>query len=235
MEHAVVAGYPIVLPAHRAAFHRDFPNWHKAWLDSIHETLKPDDVVVDVGVEQGDLSALVASWIPEGRISLIEPVAGFWPTIRETFKANGLGPPEAAFVGFAANEYAYRDVSKERWPVESTNATNDDPGFQHLNERADLPRITVDMFCSLIRPLPTALLVDVEGAELHVLRGAENLLRGYSGLTPKPTVWCAIHPDFMRDRYGHDPNELLAFMWRLGYRWEFLAFHSEMHFMFSPR
>lgn len=98
-----------------------------------------------------------------------------------------------------------------------------------MNERSDLPSVRLDdLIDSLVNP--SALVIDVEGSELHVLHGAEQLLT-----ESKPLVWCAIHPEIMFDRYGHDPNELLAYMYRLGYRWDFLGFQGELHFKFSPR
>lgn len=227
-----ISGYPIILPEHRARFHGEHPDWHKAWLDSIHESLKPDDVVIDVGAEQGDLSALVASWVPDGGVWLVEPVAAFWPTIKVTFEANGL-KPLGTCVAFGADETlpALGVSYVGGWPPESEHRITDDPGFQHLNERSDLASIRID-------DLPRAyldhrrknLIIDVEGAELKVLHGAEGFLEAWH-----PLVWCAVHPEIMRDRYGHDPNELLAFMHRMGYRWELLAFAGELHVKFSPR
>ena len=221
-----IAGYPIILPEHRHQFHLERPEWHKAWLDSIHESLKPDDVVIDVGAEQGDLSALVASWVPDGGVVLVEPQPLFWPTIRATFEANGLKPMHT-FVGFADDASTGWMLAEpmSRWPKEADAFGAIDPGFYHINEHV-MAKIAIDD----MPVVPSALIIDVEGAEFYVLRGAEELLT-----TLPPLVWCAIHPEIMRDRYGHDPNELMAYMYRLGYRWDFLGFQGELHFKFSPR
>lgn len=217
-----IAGYSIGLPTHRHQFHLEHPEWHKAWLDSIRQTLKPDDVVVDVGAEQGDLSALVASWVPDGGVWLVEPVAKFWPTIRTIFEVNGL-EPLGSFVGFASDEQT--GVKARRgFPAEAHHRMVNEPGFQHLNERADLPAGRLE---DLIPDEPSAVLIDVEGAELKVLHGTEMWL-----IMNRPHIWCAVHPESMRDRYGHDPNDLLAYMAGFGYRWDFLGFQGESHFHF---
>lgn len=227
-----IAGYPIILPEHRHAFHSERPDWHKAWLDSIHESLKPDDVVIDVGAEQGDLSALVASWVPDGGVVLVEPQPLFWPTIRETFEANGLRPIYSC-VAYAGAETVHEPVIRDGWPSEAYGTSADDPGFYHLNE-IDAPALALsDPFEPGTEegwPIAQAFIVDVEGAELHALHGAQAFLYWW-----RPLVWCAIHPEIMYDRYRHDPNELLAYMYRLGYRWDFLGFQGELHFKFSPR
>lgn len=234
MENAVIAGYPIILPDFRAAFHRERPDWHKPWLDSIHESLKPDDVVIDVGAEQGDLSALVASWVPDGGIVLVEPQPLFWPTIRATFEANGL-KPLATIEGYLSElSNGLVTIYADGWPSSSQANPMSDPGFYHLNE-IPAPTLALDHAVHdwdnpARLPAPTALIIDVEGAELHTLHGCEMYLS-----ESQPLVWCAIHPEIMRDRYGHDPNELLAYMYRLGYRWDLLAFQGEIHVKFTPR
>lgn len=228
MEHAVIAGYPIVLPDHRAAFHRERPDWHKSWLDSIHRHLKPDDVVIDVGAEQGDLSALIASWVPDGGIVLVEPQPLFWPTIRETFEANGLKPKQT-MVGYLSVKSNGLAHMRGYWPPEAEFESLPDPGFFHLNEIAGpslrFDAATVDGIPGFVNP--TVFLIDAEGSELYVLMGAGNYLR-----THRPQVWCAIHPEIMRDRYGHDPNDLMRFMRELGYEAELLGFQGEVHVRF---
>ena len=149
-ENATIAGYPIALPAHRAQFHREHPNWHKAWLDSIRSTLKPDDVVIDVGAEQGDMSALIASWVPDGGIVLVEPQPLFWPTIRETFEANGLKPIgcHVAMVTNATSD-TQRWSATGIWPPYAYDDVVTDPGFYHLNEHAEAQPLSLNVLIAL--------------------------------------------------------------------------------------
>lgn len=55
--------WDMLLPEHRALR----PEWTTGWeadhLDSMHANLRPGDVVYDVGAEEGDMSALYASWV----------------------------------------------------------------------------------------------------------------------------------------------------------------------------
>lgn len=54
--------------------------------------------------------------------------------------------------------------------------------------------------------------IDVEGAELLVLQGAENTLR-----TLRPTVYCEVQPSWTK-RLGYAPADLFEFMQDKGYR-----------------
>lgn len=75
--------------------------------------------------------------------------------------------------------------------------------------------------------VPDALTMDVEGAELLILRGARQTLKMY-----KPKVWISIHPDLGERDYGITKEETLKFMQDLGYKSEFLAKDHEEHWYF---
>lgn len=215
------------LPDHRNEFWRQHPNWEVRRLLHMKARIKPDDVICDVGAEQGDLSALYASWVPDGGVVLIEPQPLYWPIIQETFEANGLAMPKASFVGFAAGRRSDTVGSAvRRWPSEVDGEPGPDAGFYHLNEHST-QYATLDQLCD---DPPTALVIDVEGSELRVLRGATEMLGRH-----KPKLWVSIHPPEMVGRYGDEPQALLDFVESHGYRWEFLAFHGELHFYAEAR
>jgi FkbM family methyltransferase len=216
--------------------HRDRGEWWDDWeqerLASMHDHLRPDDLVYYIGAEQGDMPALLASW--GCRMVLVEPVAKVWPMIRATFEANQLPPPIASFVGFAGA----RDPERERWPhpewppQADLIQVSDFEGFAHLHERTDLPVIRLDTINDALMfaeaGVVAAIAMDVEGSELEVLWGAEGLLTVH-----RPLVWVSIHPDFM-GYYGDTPDQLHDFMFHCGYDGELLANIYEEHWLFTP-
>ena len=78
-----------------------------------------------------------------------------------------------------------------------------------------IPMVTLDAICNGLRP--DVIKIDVEGAELGVLRGAEELLARAS-----PTLVIAVHPEPMR-AMGATPARLIAFLEARG----FCGFHLD--------
>lgn len=230
--------WPLLLPEHRAD-RPEWPWWEAARLASMwHELMQPrirTPLVYDVGAEEGDLPALWALWGCD--VFCIEPNERVWPNIKCVFEANDLTRKlRGAFVGFAAD----RDepgvdgavyVTRGAWPACADGDVIGDHGFLNLAERPDVQRATIDHLARLYGA-PDAITIDVEGAELHVLRGADRVLK-----INRPLVWVSVHPEFMRDLYGIDDGlaEVRSFMHRHAYDERFLAIDHEHHWLFTPR
>lgn len=212
--------WDLLLPEHRA----QRPNW-KFWEyernHAMYCAIRPGDVIVDVGAEEGDLSALYAKWAgPTGEIHLIEPSPKMWPWIRQTFEANDLEIGKV-FVGFAGKENIKGEV--QITDIE----TIPDPGFAHINENdGTIPQIKLDDFiqtCDVIT-------MDVEGGEYDVLLGAKRLLT-----EEKPIVFVSVHPEFLRERYNMTPDDLHVLMTHhYGYEGTYLGYDHEYHWLYKP-
>jgi hypothetical protein len=73
------------------------------------------------------------------------------------------------------------------------------------------------------------LTVDVEGAELLVRLGAEQLLE-----TVRPLVWVSVHPDLMWKDYQTTTGRLFSYMLSFGYEPVIVAVDHETHVAFFP-
>lgn len=230
--------WELLLPEYRAAR----PDWttDKGWervrLDAMHRNLRRGDVLFDIGAEEGDLSALFASWIaPEGAMVLFEPNPKVWPNIRAIWDANALPPPLGWFVGFASDrtelEPPNLDIHLEPsdvWPSCVYGGMVGDHGFRHLAEEADAtPQITLDDFVRGSDIYPDVITIDVEGAERSVLLGAFDVLAKV-----KPLVFVSVHPAFLRDLYRESPDNLHALMAAHGYTGIHLGTDHEEHWAF---
>lgn len=230
--------WPLVLPSHRAdrSEWTTPPYWEPERLNAMYNDIEPGDVIFDIGAEEGDMTALFASWsAPSGGVVPFEPSPRVWPNIRAIWDANRLRPPLGIWVGFAGNEtrlpspkMTWDGGLRQGWPESAYGPVISDHGFAHLWERPDIPAIRLDDYAQRFGIFPTVLTMDVEGSELEVLKGAFELLHHR-----RPLVYASVHPDFMNQMYNHTPEDLLVYMEGHGYTADLLAIDHEHHYRFS--
>jgi FkbM family methyltransferase len=229
VETTINGRWTLKLPEHRAVRPEWVTGWEVERIASMHDHLGAGGhTVYDIGAEEGDLPALWASWGND--VALFEPNARVWPNPKAIFDANDL-KPLATFPGFAADHDGAADrqyLTAGGWPLSADGPLIGDHGFCNLCERPDIPRLRIDTVADVIGP-PTAITIDVEGAELRVMLGAERTLREH-----RPLVWISVHPQFMDDTHGDTPDQLFAHMTKLDYVAEHLATDHEEHWFFSP-
>jgi FkbM family methyltransferase len=163
---------------------------------------------------------------------LIEPSPEFWVNIRKTWVANGFREPKWCWSGFISDEDALDGADLTgNWPVSADLEAPECPGmaYRYLFGPHPIPKITIDTLVATSDIVPDAITIDIEGAELLALRGAEFTLRNDG-----PTVWVSVHPDLMERDFGHTPAQLHAFMADLGYSGELLEIDHEEHHLFLP-
>ena len=224
--------YEVYLPEHRAIR----PEWKTGWevkrIDKMVEVLTKDDIVFDIGAEEGDISAILAK--RSSKIVLFEPNPKVWSNIKAIWDANNLETP-LQFVGFASDKtnlnpknLNINDETLDGWTVYAYDKMISDHGFRQLSYEADAtPQIKIDDFCKENNIYPTFITIDVEGSEFNVLKGAKDVLK-----QNEIDVFVSVHPEFMFDQYGYYTADLKSYMHSLGYRHELLAFDHEFHFYF---
>jgi FkbM family methyltransferase len=226
--------WTLLLPEHRAV-RQEWPVWERERIGHMWRNVRPGDAVFDVGSEEGDLPALWAKWAgPAGGVVLVEPNPAVWPNIRAIWEANDLHPPLLRWVGFAGPVDDHRrprwphNADLTDWPDCARGPLIGNHGFLNLCERPDVPVARLDTLAAWAGRDPDVVTIDVEGAELEVLRGAERILA-----TSRPLVYASVHPDFMRQMYGQAPADLDAFMEGFGYARTELAHDHEQHILYS--
>ncbi len=224
IETEINGRWKLLLPYYRAE-RIQWPDWETDRLASMYDHLRRGDVIYDVGTEEGDLTGLYALWGCE--VAMIEPNELVWPNIKLIWEANGLEKPLAWVRAFASDENVGDiEFGIHGWPecvdLEPIRAH----GFSELGESPDAPCIRLDAL-SVLTDKPDAITIDVEGAELLVLKGASGLLRCYS-----PLVWVSIHPT-MIGKYGATREDVSEFMESFGYTATHLAIDHEEHWFFE--
>lgn len=250
MKETLINGrWTLLLPEHRAEREQwkiENGGWEKERLAAMAECIArqgkdaardglDSPVVYDIGAEEGDFPALWASWGAD--VLLVEPNPLVWPNIRAIFEANDLVDHVVeCWVGFAgdflrpAEEqwlHDWLDGGRDIWPQCAFGPVIGDHGFLVLPERPDVPVMTIDYAAHWTRRPPTVITIDVEGAELTVLRGARATLE-----ESKPAVFVSVHIDlpWIDEKYPGDTGDKVGeFMEGFGYVGRHLATDHEEH------
>lgn len=217
--------WAVKLPEHLA----DLPQW-KFWekerMAAMYAAIRSTDTILDIGTCNGDMSAVFASWIPQGKMILVEPSADFWVYIKGIFEANGLKPWQC-FPVLVSNETTNSIIPMPgSYPSSADLEMKLETGFAHLSEKPDIPVMKID---DMGLPKVDIVTMDIEGTEYEALAGAEQTL-----LRDRPIVFVSVHPEFMWREHHHSTDDLHVMMKKFGYEPTYLAFDHEQHWMYKP-
>lgn len=233
----VVDRYDVRIPRYLSEYHNWWDTWEKCRFESMEANLKPGDILFDVGAEIGWISAIYARFVGAENMVMFEPVPNNWTMIREIWNQNGLPLPYATVCALVSdktdNSKADFDRSqREGWPSTAYGPLFTERNFRYIHEHADrTPQITIDDYVGTTKIVPNAITIDIEGAELLALKGAEATMRTFS-----PKVWVSVHPELMdRDYAPTKPKDVLDFMDRVGYTSTYLGTDHEQHYFFQGK
>ena len=170
-----------VLPEHR------YLSWNPAEYAAFRGTVRSGSVALDVGANVGAYAVLLGQWVgASGRVYAFEPSpVAFRGLVRhiELNARDGVVTPVAAAV-------ADRDGTGDLI-VAGTAGESRLAGGVERGRTLSVPTVTIDSFCAREGLQPSFIKIDVEGAELAVLRGArETIRRGGDALA----LFVELHP-----------------------------------------
>lgn len=159
-------------------------------------TLRPDSVAIDVGAHAGTVLRDLLRIAPQGRHVAFEPLPSMAAELRRSF-------PSVDVREIALSEHAGTStfVHVVRDPAYSGLLERTYPaGSGDVLERITVKLAPLDSEIGDLRP--AFIKIDVEGAELQVLRGAVETLARF-----RPTLWFE-HARGASDHYGTTPGEV---------------------------
>lgn len=173
---------------------------------ALAQLVHPGDVVVDVGANIGVITALLGHLVdPSGRVYSFEPVPPSYDKLCQTIALNHLGPIVNAYpiaVGDGKQERVTIYVPRKHSHACSSSRV-DDP-TEAIPYQCQM--ITLDQ-ASFIQGIPALIKVDVEGAELSVLQGAEQRCRSVH-----PPIWVLEINHKTAKRFDYNPEDLAAWL-----------------------
>lgn len=210
--------------------------WEFERFESFRQHLKWGDRFYDIGAEHGWISAIIArEFVGAKHMVLFEPSPEFWVNIRKTWQYNGLNDPAGCWPGFADDIHRQPSrgafVRADVWPGFADASRPEVPGMPYRSLRdpdeTGPLSVSIDDFVKGSGLSPQALNIDVEGAELLVLRGASKELN-FGELS---NVWVSVHSDLM-ENFSHTPEMLHEYMDECGWKGEHLETDHEEHWWF---
>lgn len=166
------------------------------------------DTYIDVGANWGYFACIASHVVgTSGLVLAMEPNRDAFRRLQDTVHRNVL--VNVLGVSFAASEEAGRHVSLKRLFFRQTTSSF----VREANDVVPSGTVTntVDYLCRKAGGRPARLLkVDVEGAELQVLKGARELLGD-----ARP--WVILEVSSYSRRFNYSPREVHEFMRVLGY------------------
>jgi FkbM family methyltransferase len=175
----------------------------RAEMNFFLDRLKPDEILYDIGAFRGAYSMIVKTRFPGAVIHLFEPLPKNVESIRRISRMNG-------FAAFKINPLAVGDGSSLSGNIDQRGGMFR-LGDQTASAEQQFPAITLDEYIMRGAPVPTVMKVDVDGFELHVLRGAHECLR-----KRRPRLWLEVHPEFLKAQ-GISPDDVLNLLREAGY------------------
>lgn len=216
---------PIKLFSFRCGI-EDYENeWEIEYVRELISTLKRGMTVYDIGAENGELSVLAGKIVGGDNVHLFEPNKDYYPNIKAIWEANLLSYPANCFNGYVYEKSSEIVAYGELVSLGNGNIFH---GCLHPNNiDSPMQTVSLDDYCKTFRP-PNVIMMDIEGAELSVVRGAKEVMAKYA-----PIFFISIHrPFFLDHRSNGTKEDLLELFYNNGYKAIHLATDHEEHWKF---
>jgi FkbM family methyltransferase len=199
------AGLPRVLPGGEIINvlpQYDYLCWNPDEYRAFREAVRPGMVALDVGANAGAYSTLLGRWVgATGAVFAFEPAPHVFEGLVRHIEINGLTGivrPIPAAVGGSLTTATFLLADSVGGSRLTGSGESSGPRLPALSARTiSVPVTTIDEFCARERLVPDFIKIDVEGAELSVLRGARETIRARRGhlalfVEMHPSIWPAL-------------------------------------------
>jgi FkbM family methyltransferase len=176
--------------------------------------LKEKMVFVDVGANQGEFSLFAASRLPHGKVLSFEPVTSNLSALKQNIHLNGFSRITLFPFGLSDQPGSfniYTSLAKEVFHGQHEGLSTLYPTAQRntLEETITL-EVFDEVFKTATQPIDFVK-IDVEGAELSVLKGMQRHLAQF-----KPELMIEINEETF-NAAGYTTQDISAFLQTLGY------------------
>ncbi|HWJ57752.1 MAG TPA: FkbM family methyltransferase [Vicinamibacterales bacterium] len=166
--------------------------WNPEEYAALRAAVRPGATVIDVGANVGAYTLLFATWAgPDGRVFAFEPATASRTGLVRHLALNGLAGR------VTVRSEAVSDGGGTRPFIDAGTHGDNRIVPAGTNGASVVPAVSLDDFCADLAPPPDVIKIDVEGAELAVLRGARRTIaaRGASlalFVELHPAIWPSL-------------------------------------------
>ena len=170
-----------------AAAHRHVtwnPHEYRAFRAAVH----PGSIVFDVGANAGAYTMLFAQWVgPAGHVYAFEPDGRAFEGLTTHLRLNGVADWTTASSAAVLDRPGPASLVVSDSPGGSRVA----PGLRIDDTGRRVQAVSIDHVCRERGVVPNVIKIDVEGAELSVLRGARETI---AAAGDRVTLFVEMHP-----------------------------------------
>jgi FkbM family methyltransferase len=164
-------------------------------FEFLRRTIRPGDVVLDVGAFLGIYAVLESRWAgPDGRVIAFEPTPASAEVARRHIAWNGPEGTRVHLVEAAAYDRPGRATLHQydavAMPYVNSLAAAVDVDADAPATEQPVALTTIDEVCGQLGVSPSVIRMDVQGAEIHALRGARETIRACRRLS----IVVEMHP-----------------------------------------
>lgn len=192
--------------------HWFFPRYAKGQMHEpittklILNALKPEDIFVDVGAHLGYYTCLIGKFLTKGKVYSFEMDVNAFKLLKKNVRLNNL-----------KNVKIYNKVvAEENKIIEINNYLSPRPCLSLVETniaklKNKVITIYLDNFFKYKKNKPTVLKIDVEGAELLVLKGMKSLLT-----KENLKIFLELHSDKIT-KFNSKPENVINYLKKSGY------------------
>lgn len=210
---------------------KEFTYKEGAFTDAVYHAAQKHQVIYDIGAHVGYYALLIALTNPSSKVIALEPEEGNYAALTRNVNKNRGS-------NIITKNIAVGKTNTDLFFEGSNTSPRAGGGSHQLAHHGDGQRVKAvrldDWLNSEEVPLPSMILMDIEGGELAALKGMEQTLIIHS-----PELFIEIHADLLQER-GESENMLDEYLKELGYQKEVLRHpigeryeHKQKHARYS--
>ncbi|PCI29368.1 MAG: hypothetical protein COB67_04235 [SAR324 cluster bacterium] len=193
-----------------------FSNWenfggqHNKGYASCVQACDGKQIFLDIGAHIGLYSLPISKRLSkDGRIFAFEPSSVNYKTLQDHIhmnQADSIIPLPHLVGAISLDQVDFYEDTDQISPMNSIACTSKTP-IKVTRKK----QISVDEFCQDMKIIPDVIKIDVEGAEIEVLKGAKKTLREHD-----PKIFLSVHPVHIK-ALGKTLDDLASIIEEIGY------------------